>query len=48
MEEFEYVRLIFIPYRGKTQELVFRWEDLDPDLMLWDHRIWKPLPGPIG
>ncbi|MDP1615628.1 MAG: hypothetical protein Q8L68_07500 [Methylococcales bacterium] len=41
VEEFDYLKLEFIPYRGNTQTLKFNRKDIDPNLMLWDDNIWK-------
>ena len=41
MEEFDYVKLEFTPYRGNTQIINFNKKDINSNLMLWDENVWK-------
>ena len=47
MEEFDYVKLEFIPYRGNIQTIKFDKKDINPNLMLWDDNIWIRKVAPL-
>lgn len=44
LEEFEELTITFIEHSNHTSKLVIKSEDIEPDQMLWDDRIWDLVP----